>query len=101
MAKQQKQATEEYKTPILSGIYKVFGFLCMAAGLVMSLVGEIGLGLISVFVGISLFGAAHIFAFIYEIVVNTRKTALNSAILAANASGQVECEKENDEIDLR
>ena len=107
MAKQQKQATEEYKTPILSAIYKVFGFLTIGAGLLTFFVGFsdanaelLGRGLILVFAGISLYGIAQVITFIGEIAVNTRITALNSAISAANASGQVDYAKENDEIAL-
>ena len=107
MAKQQKQATEEYKTPILSAIYKVFGFLTIGAGLLMFFVGFadaapvlFGQGFILVFAGISLFGIAQVITFIGEIAVNTRITALNSAILAANASGQVDYAKDNEEIVL-
>ena len=107
MANKEKQPTEEYKTPILSAIYKVFGFLTTGYGLLMFLrgfdsgsSGSIGEGILVVFAGITLFGIAQVINFIGEIAVNTRVTANNSTILAANANGQVNYAEENEEIVL-
>ncbi|MDA7507330.1 hypothetical protein N8504_03025 [Akkermansiaceae bacterium] len=92
----KRQLAEEYKTPILAAIYKSFGYLTTVAGFVMSLLPLFGERNVSfnqcilvVFAGISLLGIAQVITFIGEIAVNTRITALNSAISAANASGRV------------
>ena len=106
MANKEGQPTEEYKTPILSAIYKVFGFVTTGAGLLMFLgsldsgSNNLGQSLLLVLAGVSLYGIAQVITFIGEIAVNTRITALNSAISAANASGQVDYAEENEEIVL-
>ena len=97
MAKQQKQATEEYKTPILSGIYKVFGFLCMAAGLIsfcggiynqmIGLGGSQGVsqGAILIFVGTFFIGIAQVITFIAKIELNSRGSAEHNRIASKNS----------------
>ena len=107
MANKEGQPTEEYKTPILSAIYKVFGFVTTGAGILALLMSftsgrseGLGQSLLLVLAGVSLYGIAQVITFIGEIAVNTRVTANNSAILAANANGQVNYAEENEEIVL-
>jgi len=97
MDKQQKQATEEYKAPILSVIYKICGILSLVAG-IFSFCGGlynnmIGLGgsqlmsqgAILIFAGTFFIGIAQVITFIAKIELNSRGSAEHNRIASKNS----------------
>jgi hypothetical protein len=97
MAKQQKQATEEYKAPILSVIYKICGILSLVAGIFLFCGGlydnMIGLGgsqvmsqgAILIFAGTFFIGIAQVITFIAKIELNSRGSAEHNRIASKNS----------------
>jgi len=99
------QPTEEYKTPILSVIYKICGILSLVAGMLsffgglydnmIGLGGSQGIsqGAILIFAGTFFIGIAQVITFIAKIELNSRASvehnrvaSKNSEIIASNTS---------------
>ena len=99
------QPTEEYKTPILSVIYKICGILSLVVGIfsfcgvlydiMIGLGGSqlISQGVILIFAGTFFIGIAQVITFIAKIELNSRESAehnriasKNSEIIASNTS---------------
>lgn len=91
------QATEKYKTPILSVIYKICGILSLVAGMLSLYAGvvdnAIGIGgsqwmrqgAILIFAGTFFIGIAQVITFIAKIELNSRNSAEHNRIASKNS----------------
>lgn len=91
------QATEKYKTPILSVIYKICGILSLVAGMLSFYAGvydnaignggsqRMSQGAILIFAGTFFIGIAQVITFIAKIELNSRNSAEHNRIASKNS----------------
>lgn len=91
------QATEKYKTPILSVIYKICGILSLVAGMLSFYAGVydnaignggsqwMSQGAILIFAGTFFIGIAQVITFIAKIELNSRNSAEHNRIASKNS----------------